>query len=66
MKCPNCKDQSLSISDRAGIEIDYCPECRRVSYFYATGLKVLAELLPYLQAEKPMADTDIYQSRSFY
>lgn len=30
MKCPNCKDQNLSISDRAGIEIDYCPECRGV------------------------------------
>jgi len=30
MKCPTCKDQNLSISDRAGIEIDYCPECRGV------------------------------------
>jgi uncharacterized protein len=30
MKCPNCKDQNLSISDRAGIEIDFCPDCRGV------------------------------------
>jgi uncharacterized protein len=30
MKCPNCKDQNLSISDRSGIEIDFCPECRGV------------------------------------
>lgn len=29
MKCPN--DQStLLISERSGIEIDYCPECRGV------------------------------------
>ena len=30
MKCPACKDFSLAISDRQGIEIDYCPECRGV------------------------------------
>lgn len=29
MRCPN-DDTSLSISDRQGIEIDYCPECRGV------------------------------------
>ncbi len=30
MKCPTCKDVVLSISDRSGIEIDFCPECRGV------------------------------------
>lgn len=30
MKCPNCKDTSLSLAERAGIEIDYCPDCRGV------------------------------------
>lgn len=30
MKCPTCKDVNLTISDRQGIEIDYCPECRGV------------------------------------
>lgn len=30
MKCPNCKDVNLVMSDRNGIEIDYCPECRGV------------------------------------
>lgn len=29
MKCP-VDDQLLSISDRQGIEIDYCPSCRGV------------------------------------
>ncbi len=30
MKCPACRDAILVISDRQGVEIDYCPECRGV------------------------------------
>lgn len=30
MKCPACKDIVLSMSERNGIEIDYCPSCRGV------------------------------------
>lgn len=30
MKCPVCKTASLTISERKGIEIDFCPECRGV------------------------------------
>jgi len=31
MKCPSCKeDKTLLMSERNGIEIDYCPECRGV------------------------------------
>lgn len=30
MKCPTCKDTTLVISERKGIEIDYCPECRGI------------------------------------
>ena len=29
MKCPNV-DVALTMSDREGIEIDYCPQCRGV------------------------------------
>ena len=29
MKCPRC-ETALSISDRQGIEIDFCPQCRGV------------------------------------
>jgi uncharacterized protein len=29
MKCPRCQ-VNLTISDRQGIEIDFCPECRGV------------------------------------
>ncbi len=30
MKCPVCKQVDLVMSDRQGVEIDYCPECRGV------------------------------------
>jgi len=30
MKCPTCPDSVLTMADRAGIEIDYCPMCRGV------------------------------------
>lgn len=29
MKCPNC-EETLVMSERQGIEIDYCPKCRGV------------------------------------
>ena len=27
MKCPVCKDVNLVMSERQGVEIDYCPSC---------------------------------------
>ena len=30
MKCPVCKDADLAMSDRQGVEIDFCPQCRGV------------------------------------
>ncbi|HSI56030.1 MAG TPA: zf-TFIIB domain-containing protein [Ideonella sp.] len=30
MKCPTCPDSTLVMSDRQGVEIDYCPQCRGV------------------------------------
>lgn len=30
MKCPNCVDTTLVMTDRQGVEIDYCPACRGV------------------------------------
>ena len=30
MKCPVCKDVDLTMSERQGVEIDYCPRCRGV------------------------------------
>lgn len=30
MKCPVCSTVDLALSERQGIEIDYCPQCRGV------------------------------------
>ena len=30
MKCPTCPTRELVMTDRSGIEIDYCPSCRGV------------------------------------
>ena len=30
MQCPVCKTTNLIMSERQGIEIDYCPQCRGV------------------------------------
>ena len=30
MNCPTCTDERLVMTDRSGIEIDYCPKCRGV------------------------------------
>lgn len=30
MKCPNCPDSTLVMTDRQGVEIDYCPACRGI------------------------------------
>ena len=30
MKCPACPDATLLMTDRQGVEIDYCPACRGV------------------------------------
>ena len=30
MLCPTCKDTVLSMTERQGVEIDFCPKCRGV------------------------------------
>lgn len=30
MNCPTCPDERLAITDRQGIEVDYCPACRGI------------------------------------
>ncbi len=30
MKCPTCTETSLVMTERQGVEIDYCPQCRGV------------------------------------
>jgi Zn-finger nucleic acid-binding protein len=51
MKCPQCKDPVLVISERQGIEIDYCPDCRGI--WLDRG--ELDKILERARAEEPRA-----------
>lgn len=58
MKCPTCADQVLVMSERHGVEIDYCPQCRGVWLDRGELDKLLdrAETAPPLQAGEPRGD----------
>ena len=30
MRCPSCPETTLVMTDRQGVEIDYCPSCRGI------------------------------------
>lgn len=53
MKCPVCKDPTLVISERKGIEIDYCPECRGIWLDRGELDKILAKSQEEEPAVKP-------------
>lgn len=45
MKCPSC-DEFLVMSDRLGVEIDYCPKCRGVWLDRGELDKIIERSLP--------------------
>ncbi len=60
MKCPVC-EVSLSMSDRQGIEIDFCPECRGVWLDRGELDKIIERSQPYTaphQAVEPRGYED--------
>lgn len=57
MKCPVCKDVTLLMSEKKGVEIDYCPECRGI------GLD-RGELDKLLEKEENY-NKDTYENKSY-
>jgi Zn-finger nucleic acid-binding protein len=53
MKCPNCKDALLVMSQRQGVEIDYCPQCRGVWLDRGELDKILEKESASMQAQSP-------------
>ena len=57
MKCPVCPDATLTMSDRQGIEIDYCPQCRGVWLDRGELDKIIertsADMAPAQQSQQP-------------
>lgn len=55
MKCPICPTVSLVMTDRSGIEIDYCPECRGVWLDRGELDKIIERAAPATSAPTPLA-----------
>lgn len=61
MKCPNC-NVSLVMTDRSGIEIDYCPDCRGVWLDRGELDKIIERSAPSVKNN----DIDSYSDRQKY
>ena len=73
MKCPNCADTTLVMSDRQGVEIDYCPQCRGVwldrgeldkLIERATTMAPATASSPAARSQREFADSDYDHGRS--
>ena len=63
MNCPVCESVKLVLSERQGIEIDYCPECRGV-WLDRGELDKLIDRAPGSTTRHDMnSDTRPYQDR---
>lgn len=70
MKCPVCKDVTLLMSEKNGIEIDYCPECRGIWLDRGELDKIVerakAEEAGYHHDRERHGDRDYYREREYY
>jgi len=74
LKCPACPESTLALSERQGVEIDYCPHCRGV-WLDRGELDKLVELsarqspayaaAPSRGAPLPFADSDYGDHRGY-
>jgi Zn-finger nucleic acid-binding protein len=53
MQCPVCKTVNLTMADRSGIEIDYCPQCRGVWLDRGELDKIIERAAPQPAAPQP-------------
>lgn len=64
MKCPVCTATDLVMSERSGIEIDYCPQCRGVWLDRGELDKIIARSVPSGVAEHVPQQGTAYQQDS--
>nr|MBI1229027.1 hypothetical protein [Cytophagales bacterium] len=57
MKCPNC-NVTLTMADRSGIEIDYCPDCRGVWLDRGELDKIIERSFPTVKNTAPSSYTE--------
>lgn len=62
MKCPNC-DETLVMTERQGVEIDYCPKCRGVWLDKGELDKIIERTAGY---EGPQGNTSLPSQQEHY
>lgn len=61
MQCP-IDGESLVMTDRSGVEIDYCPKCRGVWLDRGELDKIIERSVPSQQSQQPLAHPAASQS----
>ena len=64
MYCPTCKTINLVMSERQGVEIDYCPQCRGVWLDRGELDKIIDKSVAVSPAPKAEAQMPSYQNQS--
>lgn len=66
MKCPCCKETSLVISEKKGIEIDYCPDCRGIWLDRGELDKIIERNREEVPEERKVNDTNSHYRQDNY
>lgn len=53
MHCPVCNDTQLQMTERSGIEVDYCPDCRGVWLDRGELDKIIERNVPEAAVDNP-------------
>ncbi len=61
MFCPACKDSVLSMTERQGVEIDFCPKCRGVWLDRGELDKIIEKSAVTTEAPPPVQQNNNYQ-----
>jgi uncharacterized protein len=64
MKCPNCS-ATLVMSERQGIEIDYCPQCRGVWLDRGELDKIIEKSAGEMRIEDRPRDSEYSRNREY-
>ena len=64
MNCPICETVQLVMTERQGIEIDYCPQCRGVWLDRGELDKIIDRSTGAASSERVERDSRDYESRS--
>ena len=66
MKCPTCADTVLVMTERQGVEIDYCPNCRGVWLDRGELDKLLERAAQQAAPPEPAAPPPVAAPRATY